>query len=125
VNLHKDIPRKANIIFTSQPSDLRGGGSNPPWPPRLPRYFRLPMVNPSKPPLPPNRPYCRPLNYPKYVNDYNPYVHVKVFKATIKANSETNDREIVNLFKFTFKHIVCDWCNSYMGDYLDCTFVEL
>jgi hypothetical protein len=33
-----------------------------------------------------------PLNYLEYVNDSNPDAHVKVFKATIKANGETKDR---------------------------------
>jgi hypothetical protein len=39
--------------------------------------------------LPPNKPYRCPLNYPKYVKNYDPYAHVKVFKAIIKANGET------------------------------------
>jgi hypothetical protein len=47
------------------------------------------MVNPSMPPLPPNRPYHQPFNYPKYVKDFNPNAHVKVFKAAIRANNET------------------------------------
>jgi hypothetical protein len=46
------------MIFARQPSNL-GGGLRPL------KYFRLPMVNICRPPLPPNRPYCRPLNYPK------------------------------------------------------------
>ncbi len=29
------------------------------------------------------------------------------------------------MFSFTLKDIVFDWCNNYMGDYLNCTFVEL
>ncbi len=37
VNLHKYILRKVNIIFTSQPSDLGGGDSNPQGLPRPPR----------------------------------------------------------------------------------------
>jgi hypothetical protein len=80
------------------------------------------MVNPNMPPLPPNRPYRRQLNYPKYVKDSNPNAHVKIFKATIKANSETNDGEIINLFSFTFRNIMSDWCNNYIGNYLDCIF---
>jgi hypothetical protein len=35
------------------------------------------MMNSCKPPLPPNRPYRQPLNYPKYVNDSNPDAHVE------------------------------------------------
>jgi hypothetical protein len=83
------------------------------------------MVNLGRPPLPPNRPYHWPLNYPKYVKGSDLDVHVKVFKVTIRANSETNDAKIINLFSFTFKDIVSNWCNNYMGDYLDYTFIEL
>ncbi len=53
------------------------------------------MVNPSRPPLPPNIPYCPPLNYLKYVKDFDPDVHVKVFKATIRVNGEAKDAKII------------------------------
>ncbi len=56
------------------------------------------MVNLGRPPLPPKTTYFRPFNYLEYVKDYNPNVHVKVFKAAIKANSELDDAKIVNLF---------------------------
>jgi hypothetical protein len=82
-------------------------------------------MNSSKPPLPPNRPYRRPFNYLEYVKDSNPDAHVRVFKATIRSNGETNDAKIDNLFSFTFKDVVFDWYNNYMGDYLDYTFVKL
>jgi hypothetical protein len=49
------------------------------------------MVNPWRPPLPPNRPYCWPLNYLEYVKDFDPNVHVRVFKATIRRNGEIED----------------------------------
>jgi hypothetical protein len=52
-------------------------------------------------PLPPNMPYHWPFNYPKYVKDSNPNVHVKVFEVAIRTYSETNDAKIVNLFNFT------------------------
>ncbi len=42
-----------------------------------------------------------------------------------KTNGEIENVEIVNLFSFSFRNIVFDWCNNYMGDYPDCTFVEL
>jgi hypothetical protein len=29
------------------------------------------------------------------------------------------------MFKFTLKNIMSDWCNNYLGNYLDCIFVEL
>jgi len=37
------------------------------------------------PPLPPNRTYCRSLNYPEYVKDSDPDVRVKVFKVAIRV----------------------------------------
>jgi hypothetical protein len=83
------------------------------------------MVNPNRPPLPPNKPYHWPFNYPKYVKDSNPNAHVKVFKVAIRANGETKYAKNVNMFSFTFSDIVFDWCNNYMGDYLNCIFVEL
>ncbi len=55
--LHEDMPREVDTIFANWPSDPGGRGSNPPGPLEPSRYFGLPMVNPSKPPLPPNRPY--------------------------------------------------------------------
>jgi hypothetical protein len=64
------------------------------------------MVNISKPPLPPNKPYHRPHNYPKYVKHSNLDAHVRVFKAAIRANSEINDVKIVNMFNFPLK-ILC------------------
>jgi hypothetical protein len=48
------------------------------------------------PPLPPSRPYHRPLNYPKYVKDFDLNVHVRIFKAAIRANNETHGGKIVN-----------------------------
>jgi hypothetical protein len=36
----------------------------------------LPMVHPGRPPLPPNKPYHWPFNYPKYVKDSNLDVHI-------------------------------------------------
>jgi hypothetical protein len=49
------------------------------------------MVNLGKPPLPPNRSYHWPLNYPRYLKDSDLDVHVRIFKAAIRANSETDD----------------------------------
>jgi hypothetical protein len=76
VNLYEDIPREVNKVFANQPLDPRRGGLDPPRPPIPREYFGLPTVNRGKPPLPPNRPYCRPFNYPKYVKDFNLDAHV-------------------------------------------------
>ncbi len=104
MSLHEDMPIKVNKVFVSQPSDQGGGALDPPGPARPPRparYFGLPMVHPSRPPLPPNRPYHQPFNYPKYVKDFDPNVHVRVCKVAIRVNSETNDAKNVHLFSFT------------------------
>jgi hypothetical protein len=83
--MHIELPKEVDIIFAKQPSYLGGGGLGPSRPSR---YFGLPMVNLGRPPLPPNRPYCQPLNYPKYVKDFDPNVHVKFFKVIIRANGD-------------------------------------
>jgi hypothetical protein len=80
------------------------------------------MMDPCRPPLPPNRPYRWPLNYPKYVKDSNLDAHDKVFKATVRTNGETEHAEIVNLFSFTLKDTMFNWCNNYMGTYPNCIF---
>jgi hypothetical protein len=56
------------------------------------------MVYPSRPPLPPNRPYCQPFNYLEYDKNSIPNVHVKVFKIAIRTNNETNDAKIVQFY---------------------------
>jgi hypothetical protein len=119
------MAREVDRIFVGQPLDLGGGGSNPPRPlgPSGPLgCFRLPMMNPCGPPLPLNMPYRRPFDYIKYVKDFHPNNHVKVFNSTIRANGKTKDEEIINLFSFTLRDIMFDWCNNYMGNYLDYTF---
>jgi hypothetical protein len=93
-------------VFVGQPSYQGGGNSYPPKPLGPPCYFRLPMVHPGTPPLPPNRLYHWPFNYLEYVKDSNLDVHVRIFKAAIRTNSKTNDVEIVNLFSFTISDIV-------------------
>jgi hypothetical protein len=66
------------------------------------------------PPLPPNRPYRWPFNYLEYVKDFYLDAHVKVFKAAIRANNQTSDAKIINLFNFTFTNSVSNWSNNYM-----------
>jgi hypothetical protein len=57
------------------------------------------------------------------VKDSDPNVHVKVLKVAIIANGETNDAKTIKFLNFTFKDIVSEWCNNYMGDYPNCIFV--
>jgi hypothetical protein len=117
VSVHEKMPKEVNNFFVNWPLDLGGGGSDPLGPPKSPRYFGLQMVNLSRPPLPPNMPYHLPFHYLEYVKDLDPDVHVGVFKVAIRANGEIEDAKIINLFSFTFKDIVFDRCNNYMGDY--------
>jgi hypothetical protein len=80
------MPREVDKIFVKQPIDPRGRGLDPPGPlgPSRPLgYFGLPMMNLGRPPLPPNKPYCQPFNYPEYVKDYDSDVHVKGFKIKL------------------------------------------
>jgi hypothetical protein len=60
-------------------------------------------MNPSKPTLLPNKPYCRPFNYLEYVKDFDPNAQIRNLKIAIRANGETDDAKIVNLFSFTLK----------------------
>jgi hypothetical protein len=43
------------------------------------------------------------LQYPTYVKDTNPDAHIGVFKKAIKANGETMEVNIINLFGFNFR----------------------
>jgi hypothetical protein len=95
MNMHVEMPREVNKVFAGQSLDPRGGGLDPLNPPRPVRYFGLPMVNPSMPPLPPNKPYHRALKYPKYVKDSHLNAHVRIFKTTIKTNGEIEDVKLL------------------------------
>jgi hypothetical protein len=59
------------------------------------------------------------------VKDFDPNAHVKVFKVAIKTNVEIKNAEIVNIFSFTFKDTISDWCNNYIGNYPEYTFAKL
>jgi hypothetical protein len=48
----------------------------------------------------------RKLQYPTYVKDINPNVHIKMFKKAIKANGEIIEFDIINMFGFTLKDII-------------------
>jgi hypothetical protein len=71
------------------------------------------MVHPGKPPLPPNKPYHRPFNYLEYLKDFDLDAHVRVLKISIILNSEIDDVQIINMFNFTLRDIMFDWCNNY------------
>jgi hypothetical protein len=76
VSVHEEMPREVNRVFVGQLLDLGRGNLYPQGPSG---YDGLPVENPSRPPLAPNKPNCWPLNYPKYVKDSNLDAHVIVF----------------------------------------------
>jgi len=60
VSVHTKMPKEVDMIFARHPLDPRRGSLDPLGPPRPPRplgYFGLPMMNSSRPPLTPNKPY--------------------------------------------------------------------
>ncbi len=78
------MTKEVDKIFARQPLDPRGG-LDPLRPPRPWGYFRVPMMNMNIPPLPPNKPYCRPPNYLEYVKDFDPNAQIKVFKVAFRS----------------------------------------
>jgi hypothetical protein len=103
VNLHEDIPKEVNKLFANQPLDPRRGSSNPPRPLGPPRYFGLPMVNPGRPPLTPNKPYRQPLNYTKYVKDLTQMFMLKCLKLPL----EQIVKQIMQKLLIYFKIMIC------------------
>lgn len=65
----------------------------------------------------------KPLNYLKYTKDFDPNVHVQVFKFVIKINNETIGEEITKLF--LKDNASNNLCNNYMKDHPNYIFVDL
>jgi hypothetical protein len=59
----------------------------------------------------------RKLQYPTYVKDIDPNAHIRVFKKAIKANGETMEIGIINLFGFTLKDSISKWGENYIQDH--------
>jgi hypothetical protein len=91
-------------------------------PPKPPRGVTITSMQPA---LLYFRPFNTPLNYLKYKKDFDPDVHVRIFKTIIKFNNEMINEQIVNLFNFTIRNNAYDWCNNYMWDHPNCRFVDL
>jgi hypothetical protein len=101
VSVHTKMPKEVNKIFAGQPSDPKKRRIKTTKTSKTFKIFLIMKMDLGRPPLPLDRPYCQPLNYPEYVKDYDPYALVRIFKTTIRTNGETEDVEIVNLFSFT------------------------
>jgi hypothetical protein len=57
------------------------------------------------------------LQYPTYVKNINPDVHIRIFKKTIKANGETMEADIINLFDFTPRDNIFEWDGNYIQNH--------
>jgi hypothetical protein len=67
----------------------------------------------------------RKLQYPTYVKDTTLDAHIIVFKKAIKANGETMEANIINMFGLTFRDNIFEWGENYIQDHPNCTFEEL
>jgi hypothetical protein len=63
--------------------------------------------------------------HPIYVKDVDPNVHIKVFQKAIKANGETVESNIINLFGFTLKDNIFEWGENYVQNHPNCIFEDL
>ncbi len=105
-----------DIITTTIPPNLGGDFLEPP------KNVAITFVQPI---IPYSKPSRRPLNYLEYKKGFDLDAHVRVFETTIKANGETINEEIKNLFNFTLKENASNWCNNYMIDHPNCRFTNL
>jgi hypothetical protein len=48
-----------------------------------------------------------------------------MFKMAIKANGETMQFDIINLFDFMLRDNISKWGKNFVQDHVDCTFEEL
>jgi hypothetical protein len=65
------------------------------------------------------------LQYPTYVKDTDLDEHIRVFKKANKANGETIEPGIINLFGFNFRDIIFEWGENYIQDHPNYIFEEL
>ncbi len=89
----------------------------------IPSWYQQPIVQLVSEPAT-KLPYNK-LQYPTYVKDTYLDVHIRVFKNTIKANGETMELDIINLFGFTLRDNIFEWGENYVQDHPNCTFEEL
>ncbi len=108
MNLLPKTPFHSVVITKFVPLDLEG---DPPEPPRGATIAFVQHV------VPYYRPFRRPLNHPKYKKNFDSNVHVRVFKVAIKANGETIDEEIANLFNFMLRDNASNWYNHIISNY--------
>jgi hypothetical protein len=49
----------------------------------------------------------------------------RVFKKAIKANGETMEANIINMFGFTLRDIIFEWGENYIQNHPNCIYEEL
>jgi hypothetical protein len=54
------------------------------------------------------------IQYPTYVKDIDHDVHIKIFKNAIRANGETMEVNIINLFGFTLHDNISKWGENFV-----------
>jgi len=59
------------------------------------------------------------------MKDIDPNVHIRIFKKVIKANGETKEANIINLFGFTLQDTISKRGENFVQDHLNYTFDEL
>jgi hypothetical protein len=65
------------------------------------------------------------LQYPTYVKDIHPNVHIRVFKQAIKTNGEMVEVDIINLFCFILMDSIFECGKNYVQNHQNCTFKKL
>jgi hypothetical protein len=51
-------------------------------------------------------------------------VHIKVFNFVLKANAESFEEYIINVFSYMLKDTTLDWCHNYMSKFPDYIFLK-
>ncbi len=89
----------------------------------IPPWYQPPIVQHVLEPITklPNKK----IQYLIYVKDIDLDAHIKMFKKAIKANGETMEADIINLFGFTLKDSILEWGKNYVKNHPNCTFEEL
>jgi hypothetical protein len=65
------------------------------------------------------------LKYLDFKTNVDLDAHVKMFKFEIKANAETFENYIINVFSYMLRNETSNWCHNYMSKYPDYIFSNL
>ncbi len=65
------------------------------------------------------------LQYPTYVKDIDHDAHIRIFKKMIKANGETVEVDIINLFGFNLQDNILEWGVNFVQNHPNYAFDEM